>query len=549
MHAASALGAIGEPAIDPLLDLLSDPKVATKWFVVSALESTRRPRVVEPIARLLYDPNETMRDVAGGALVSLSQGPARAAPGVLDRAAPADSLNNAHAENDAALRRLVIEQMNAALLSDSRSARFTAARLAWEVRSAKSCDALGQCLKDNDSTIRAQAAQSLSLINDSKSFPPLVVALRDESATVRAIAAGGLKSRIQSYNSRNPHAELVDPLVATLGDSDARVRQRAAASLGFLEREKKLPPREKEAAVDALIQRLADDDMEVAMAAITALTSLRTLQAVEPIAELLHSEKLRMNAAVALAEFHDSRALTPLRSELDQKNLQAIAALGIAKDKVSVPKLILLLDDDNGGIRQVAAQALGAIRDPRAVEPLIDHLKVKGPNFQEIARALGEIKDPRAIGPLIDAARPADFQVQRLAVDEVRRDPFSEPTAWSLFQMGYPAIEPLAGALSDNSDRVREVAAVVLYNLLVQGGMDREDMQPAIEPLTIALADRSEFVRNYAAVMLAHLGNTCAAEVMLAVVAVADEKSIVFMNAPSCFGTMLEPKSVTPLIE
>lgn len=52
-----------------------------------------------------------------------------------------------------------------------------------------------------------------------------------------------------------------------------------------------------------------------------------------------------------------------------------------------------------------AAMALGSIKDPRAVEPLIVSLKHKEDAVQEkAALALGEIKDPRAIEPLISVA-------------------------------------------------------------------------------------------------------------------------------------------------
>ena len=223
--------------------------------------------------------------------------------------------------------------------------------------------------------------------------------------------------------------------------------------------------------------------------------------------------------------------MRPLRAKLDQKDPQVIAVLGILKDRESVDALVALLNDANNQVRPAAAQALGAIRDPRAVEPLIEHLTKNWQDTHDIARALGEIKDPRAIGPLIDAARQTNLQGFSVSY----REPIDNPVAWPLVYIGFPAIEPLAGALGDQRQDVREVAAWALAQLRLQDGLNREDLQPAIGPLTVALADRSEIVRNYAAITLAHLGNTDAVDVMLGVVAAGDERSIVFMNAPRCF--------------
>lgn len=51
--------------------------------------------------------------------------------------------------------------------------------------------------------------------------------------------------------------------------------------------------------------------------------------------------------------------------------------------------------------REEAAEALGEIRDPRAVDPLIAALNDRNPEVrEEAAEALGKIGDPRAVEPL-----------------------------------------------------------------------------------------------------------------------------------------------------
>ena len=68
---------------------------------------------------------------------------------------------------------------------------------------------------------------------------------------------------------------------------------------------------------------------------------------------------------------------------------------------LAVPALIGMLEDDDASLRMLAAQILGEIDDPRAVEPLLEalndsYVKVK----QTAVFALCQIGDPRAVEPL-----------------------------------------------------------------------------------------------------------------------------------------------------
>jgi HEAT repeat protein len=63
--------------------------------------------------------------------------------------------------------------------------------------------------------------------------------------------------------------------------------------------------------------------------------------------------------------------------------------------------LIEKLSDDNEGTRWNAAEALGRLGDPRAVEPLIDTLWDDDARVRlKAAWALGMLGDPRALAPL-----------------------------------------------------------------------------------------------------------------------------------------------------
>ena len=79
----------------------------------------------------------------------------------------------------------------------------------------------------------------------------------------------------------------------------------------------------------------------------------------------------------------------------------AAIALGQIKDPRAVEPLIaVLLGDKNPDARQYAARSLGEIKDPRAVEPLRpEERRVGRECSSSAALALGQIKDPRAVEP------------------------------------------------------------------------------------------------------------------------------------------------------
>jgi len=96
--------------------------------------------------------------------------------------------------------------------------------------------------------------------------------------------------------------------------------------------------------------------------------------------------------------------------------MEAAVALGNIGDPRAVEPLIRALGDKDWRVRMEAAVALGNIGDPRAVEPLIQALGDKSGSVRRVAaRALGEIGDPRAVEPLTRALRDENQYVRRVA--------------------------------------------------------------------------------------------------------------------------------------
>ncbi|WP_440951842.1 HEAT repeat domain-containing protein [Methanococcoides sp. FTZ1] len=71
VDAAAALGSIGEPAVEPLIDVLADDDPHVRAWAARALGKTDDPRAVEPLVELLNDEDENVRSNAAMALGKL----------------------------------------------------------------------------------------------------------------------------------------------------------------------------------------------------------------------------------------------------------------------------------------------------------------------------------------------------------------------------------------------------------------------------------------------------------------------------------------------
>ena len=127
---------------------------------------------------------------------------------------------------------------------------------------------------------------------------------------------------------------------------------------------------------------------------------------------------------------------------------------------LDMPPLITALKDEDGDVRRAAAAALGELKDPRAVEPLISALK-DGDVRNTAARVLGEINPKwreteeakRKVPEFISDLKDKDVNVRLAAV-------------WALRELKDPrAVEPLITALKDEEYMVRFWAAEALEEI------------------------------------------------------------------------------------
>jgi HEAT repeat protein len=151
--------------------------------------------------------------------------------------------------------------------------------------------------------------------------------------------------------------------------------------------------------------------------------------------------------------------LENLRHEANGVRSDAAEALGQIGDQRAVNPLIKALDDSAAGVREKAATPLGLLRNSLAVGPLVHAVTLGSP---AAAQALGQIGDPRAVEPLIRAMGTADIMSARrgasflggylVARRHQNYEALRSAAATALQQIGTPAVEPLIGALANDVD-------------------------------------------------------------------------------------------------
>jgi HEAT repeat protein len=291
--------------------------------------------------------------------------------------------------------------------------------------------------KDVDT--RRDAARTLGEIGDPAAVEPLIQLLRTESPGSRV-----QKSAMWALAEIGGPA--VESLIEALRDENRSVRERAANALGEIRDTR---------AVQPLIHALEDEYWPVRKAAVIALGIIGDAGAVEPLLEALQDDEGPVRKAA-------EEWLHKLGWELDGSvspappDVDAMAATGNVEGLIGA-----LSYERDRKVREAAAEALGNIGDPAAVEPLISLLgdshstAFVWPNPAAV-EALAKIGAP-AVEPLIGvldtgkwADHPGSAEIRAGAAD-------------ALGEIGDPqAIGVLLRCLWDNIPAVRSSAASAL---------------------------------------------------------------------------------------
>ena len=188
----------------------------------------------------------------------------------------------------------------------------------------------------------------------------------------------------------------IDIQIDLLRDPDWVVRREAVVTLGEMADER---------CVEPIVKALRDGDWQVREAAVEAVAEIGP-PAVDLLIRYLRDWESRKYVIRALGKVNDERVLDPLKSMLHNDEFKDDATRALVElGKPAVPVLIAALSDKEEFVRKQAILALGAIKDPEAVDPLIALLHDQDWWMRLTAAAalekVGDVRGREAIKPLM----------------------------------------------------------------------------------------------------------------------------------------------------
>jgi hypothetical protein len=133
--------------------------------------------------------------------------------------------------------------------------------------------------------------------------------------------------------------------------------------------------------------------------------------------------------------------------------------------------MLLDLNDSHWLNRKYAAEVLGELKDPRAVDPLVAALNDE----------VGDVRQ-RAYDSLIKLGSPSVPSLIPLLVSE--EDEIRQSATEILRKIGKPAVEPLATALTDADDRLKTRIMKVLDRMGYKPKTTKESVKAELPRLT-----------------------------------------------------------------
>ena len=261
---------------------------------------------------------------------------------------------------------------------------------------------------DERAAVRKSAAFALGEVKGEMVVDPLIQALRDDKQGIvrqeAAVALGKIKGD-----------KVVNPLLTTLKkDKFEGARKQAAIAL------RELPA---ELADDGLVDVLKkgwgtfeekQEVLSVQTEVIASLTKLGNETTAKSIINALRSVEddwTRWQLVFALGRLEENydSPVDAMSAELEYPNYvirkEAVLGLGLSKDRKSLEILTGILEDRNEykSIRASAATALGTLLDERAAPSLLAALDDKHIEVRtQVVAALGAIREARAVDKLIE---------------------------------------------------------------------------------------------------------------------------------------------------
>jgi len=360
-NVAYALGEIKDPkSVEPLIESLDDPSYSVRMTTAQALGNIKDLRVVEPLIKTLKDPDYYVRCNAAYALGEIKD-PKSIKPLI---ATLNDPNYNMRTDAIKTLRKIgapsvkpLIEEIN----NVNSKTRHTAIFLLKEIGDPRAIRPLLSLQYDSDKEIRSNAMEALISIT-SIYYEELIEELKDSNHNHRDVTANLLKK--MQWTPKNDEEEAyyliglnnfeecikignsaVIPLILALEGTGDYTRKKAAEVLGMIGDKRAIRP---------LVKNLMDSDYQHRNICANALKNLNW----------------KPKTKEEEAYYH-----------MSQNNFEKCVTIGAP---ATIP-LIIALEGTGDYTRKKAAESLGIIGDPQAINPLTKSLKDTDKSLQLVA--------------------------------------------------------------------------------------------------------------------------------------------------------------------
>jgi HEAT repeat protein len=425
--------AAGRRVAPRLRFLLADPSSEVRVAVVDVLGQSGDPASIEKLAGLVS--TDTSPDVRAAAVRAIARAGAeidevtralqdgdasvRAAAVRHLPADPADRIGpilaEALADGDGRVRHAAMERLAGVSSADRQLAWSAVQQVRPEERSALLeafvrndkgliVDIAFEHLHSSDEDERALAIETVGWGASQASVEAAIRALGDPTTVVRRVAAGAL-GRLRDRSA-------VAALGNALGDPDAEVRSGAIRALGVID---------DEAVLSYLVAALQDPDQSVRETASHVLTGWSSPAVAKRLAGVLTVPSLRESATDLLLRIGPT-SVELLIDVLRQGTPELRGTVGpLLNSLVGVGEFVRRMDSLEPDRRLRAAEALGAIGGPEAVDTLVEALSDPDEHVrQRAAQLLGALGDARtapAVAGLLDDPVPEVVAAAREALE------------------------------------------------------------------------------------------------------------------------------------
>jgi HEAT repeat protein len=429
-------------------------------------------------------------------------------------------------------------------------------------------------LQNPDPTVRRQAVERLGHIGGDEAAGALVLLLKDPDPGIRNLVGhslagfgpdavgpllrfletwqGGADPVVPTLLGKLRTERGIDFLARHLSDPDPQTRSAIATALGRIGTDRTLPlllellrdmtddvriaaaralgELGNPATVDAMLDEMADENPAVRSAVAEALGRVNDQKSVDVLSRVCAEDPdpgVRKTAMVALRRV-SAWAVNPLIHALAGSNIEerirAVSQL-LGQGKTAVLPLAELLANEDPTVRASAAEILGTLGDPAALDALIRGLNDADARVRLSATtAIGRVKHGRSAAALAPLLEDQDNKVAAAAAN-------------GLENLGELSVEPVFKFLNHQSAEVRVRAIDVLGRLRHRGACER---------LIRGLSDTVTWVRIVCAQALGEIGEIQASPALIQTL--GDRDPVVRAMAAEALGKTRDFQATMPLL-